>query len=185
MLSFHCLYSTPNLALNLQKLQSFHGVMEFDFNFYFTYYCMNFSILKSIHKKFSSFESSIDKDKDAPIWKYKPEAMCKTYVVIIHAVVLSISMRWFFSFASNFMRPKAFFLHNKTTTWFHEAVRHNDLCCCFVDFQYLNFSFAFATVPAGSSWTKTTWRTFCFPPSVASMDEVIHSAPWSHGWSHL
>ena len=33
-------------------------------------------------------------------------------------------------------------------------------------------------VPAGSSWTKTTWRTFCSPSSVASIDEVIHSAPW-------
>jgi hypothetical protein len=30
----------------------------------------------------------MDKDKDTPIRKYKPEAMCKTYVAMIHAVVL-------------------------------------------------------------------------------------------------
>jgi hypothetical protein len=32
------------------------------------------------------FESSIDKDKDVLIRKYKPEAMCKIYVVMIYVL---------------------------------------------------------------------------------------------------
>ncbi len=35
------------------------------------------------------------KDRDAPIQKYKPEAMCKPYIAMIHVVAFSISIRCF------------------------------------------------------------------------------------------
>ena len=55
---------------------------------------MNFSSLCTIQ-----FLICMDRDKDAPIRKYKPEAlaMCKTYVAMIHAVVfVNFNMLIFF-----------------------------------------------------------------------------------------
>ena len=54
--------------------------MDFDFNFFSFFLHEFFSFMK--HSE-TAFGSSMDKDKDAPIGKYKPEAMCKTYVAII------------------------------------------------------------------------------------------------------
>ena len=78
------------------------------------------------------------------------------------------------------LRAEGIFLHDKITTWFHESVRRNDSWCCFCRFSIPEFFRLHVPdtqwLRAASSWTKT--RTLCFPSSVASMDEVIHSAPW-------
>ena len=127
---FHCLYSTPNLVLNLQKLQSFHSRM-------------------------------------IELWNLIP-----SFVFLVPA--------WFFlSFMNSFWIKywqRQGCTNPKVQAWGNvQDICCHDLCCCFVDFNTWIFRLH---VPAGSSWTKTIWRTFCFPPSMASMDEVIHSAPW-------
>ena len=130
MLWFHCLYLTPNLVLNLQKLQSFHSRM-------------------------------------IELWNLIP-----SFVFLVPA--------WFFlSFMNSFWIKywqRQGCTNPKVQAWGNvQDICCHDLCCCFVDFNTWIFRLH---VPAGSSWTKTIWRTFCFSPSVVSMDEVIHSAPW-------
>jgi hypothetical protein len=116
---FHGLYSTPNLVLNLQKLQSFHSRMiELWNSIPISLFLHEFFYFMKHSWKVS--EPSIDQDKDASIRKYKPEAMCKTYVVMIQVVVLSISIRWCFFICIKLHAPKGIFpsrQNNNMISW--------------------------------------------------------------------
>jgi len=132
MLWFDCLYSTRNL----QKLQSFHS-RTIDFKLWNLIPIFIFLVPVWIFLFYEAFMKSFWFKYWQRQGRTSLRQCARRTLPWFMLLFLSISIRWFFSFA-----------------------------CA----QSFDFAFELDQV------TKT--RTLYFPPSVASMDEVIHSAPW-------